>query len=305
MRGEVRQTFLMVQDIHQRLAGPPQPPAAGAETLFPAGHFYSPIADTAEVRRRQARFFDRTRDPVGIDLNGAGQISMLHRLARHYGRLPFAPEKRDGIRYRYENPAFSYGDAIVLACLLLELRPKRVIEVGSGFSSCVTLDVNELFLDNTLDVTFVEPYPDLLLSLMKAGDAGRCSVIHSPVQDIDLSIVDALEDGDILFIDSTHVSKCGSDVNFELFEILPRLRKGVYIHFHDVFFPFEYPEEWVLGENRSWNELYILRAFLTNNPAYDIVYFNHYMYLRHRELVEQALPLAARNCGGGLWLRKR
>jgi hypothetical protein len=287
-----------MEDLVSDLAASP-PPA------FPPGHFYSPVVDVVDLARHRDRVFDRTRTPLGIDLNDEAQLALLERLSKLYSRLPFSAGKQEGLRYHYENPAFGYGDAIVLACLLMELRPGRMIEVGSGYSSCVTLDINELFLDGGLDLTFVEPYPDLLQTLMKAGDSERHLVIASRVQDLDPSVFDTLEAGDILFIDSTHVTKCNSDVNFEVFDVLPRLKPGVVIHFHDVFYPFEYPEDWFFTENRSWNELYLLRAFLMNNTDYEILFFNHYMHLKHQSSVARAFPDFPRNCGGSLWLRKR
>jgi predicted transcriptional regulator len=108
---------------------------------------------------------------------------------------------------------------------------------------------------------------------------------------------------DVLVVDSTHVLKTGSDVNTILFEILPALASGVYIHFHDVFYPFEYPREWAYQE-RAWNEVYALRAFLQYNDAFEIVYFNHFFALFHAERLRVAMPLCATTPGSGLWLRK-
>jgi hypothetical protein len=298
--GTDQNLLVKISGFLQGVAGPHKP-----ATWVPPGHFYSPIVDVEALQQRRDRVFDRSIRPEGIDLRDDEQRALLRRLKSHCDRLTFTAERQDGLRYHYENPNYSYGDALVWAGLLMELRPRRVVEIGSGYSSCLTLDVNELFLDGTLDVTFVEPYPDLLLSLMKPGDRERVRIVPAPVQDLDLAVIDRLEAGDVLFIDSTHVSKCGSDVNFELFTILPRLKSGVYIHFHDIFYPFEYPEHWFFQENRSWNEIYIMRAFLTGNRDYEIVFFNHFMHLCYPVETVSALPLLARNSGGGLWLRKR
>jgi predicted O-methyltransferase YrrM len=302
-RAEIHQSHLLITEMRAMLSAALQDRARPG-TWVPPGHFYSPIVDPAEIEPRRHSIFNRDAEVAGVALNAAGQLEMLQRIGRHARALPFQAEAQDGLRYHYNNPNFSYGDAIVLAGLLMELRPRRVVEVGSGFSSCVTLDVDERFLGGQTEITFVEPYPDLLLGLMRPGDRARCRIIRSIVQALDLAVVETLAAGDVLFIDSTHVSKCGSDVNFELFQILPRLKPGVLVHFHDVFWPFEYPEQWIFEENRSWNELYLLRAFLTNNPEYEIVFFNHYMALQHRAAMEREIPLALRNPGGGLWLRK-
>jgi hypothetical protein len=121
---------------------------------------------------------------------------------------------------------------------------------------------------------------------------------------VDASIFKALGQNDILFVDSTHVSKTGSDVNRILFEILPSLNRGVIIHFHDIFYPFEYPKEWVLDwAGFGWNEIYILRAFLTNNPNYTILLFNTFLEHFHKEWFLQHMPLCLRNTGGSLWIK--
>src|SRR5690606_1842332 len=187
--------------------------------------------------------------------------------------MPFKAEKSEGLRYYFENSAYAYSDAIHLYCMLRHLKPRKLIEVGSGHSSCVTLDTNELFLGGSVETTFIEPYPELFMSLIKESDRAKINIVPTRLQDVDLSLFETLQANDILFIDSTHVSKINSDVNYIFFEILPRLASGVYIHFHDIFFPFEYPKAWVY-EGRAWNEAYILRAFLQYNNAFSVVLMN-------------------------------
>ena len=123
------------------------------------------------------------------------------------------------------------------------------------------------------------------------------------MQSVALENFKKLKANDILFIDSSHVSKTGSDVNYELFEILPNLASGVLIHIHDMFFPFEYPKEWVY-EGRNWNELYMLRAFLNYNQDFDILLFSHYMHEKHEKAFEN-MPLTYENTGWNLWLQKK
>lgn len=293
-----RPAQLLARRILTRLGEMPAP------TFVRPGHFYSPIPDPEDIARRGATIFNRTRRPAGIDLNEAHQLDLLRRLGAHAARLPFAPEPRPGLSYAYENPNFSYGDAMAYAGMLMEFRPRRVIEVGSGHSSALLVDVDQAFLGGATEITCIEPYPALLQSLLPPAAFERIRVIPSPVQEVDLAVFAALEAGDFLFIDSTHVSKCGSDVNFELFDVLPILAPGVLIHFHDMFYPFEYPEDWVLKDNRAWNELYVMRAFLADNPRYAIEYFHDFIAREHRDLLAAAMPLALRNTGGGLWLRK-
>ncbi len=217
--------------------------------------------------------------------------------------MPFQSEKREGLRYYFENPAYSYSDAILSHCMIRFLKPKRIIEIGSGFSSCMTLDTNELFFGGSIATTFIEPYPELLMSLVKGVDKSTIRTIPSRLQDVDLGEFEALQANDILFIDSTHVSKINSDVNRIFFDILPRLSSGVHVHFHDIFFPFEYPKDWIY-EGRAWNEAYLLRAFLLFNSAFRVVLMNTFMAHFHEPFFQEKMPLCLKNTGGSIWIRK-
>ncbi|HET9217163.1 MAG TPA: class I SAM-dependent methyltransferase [Terriglobia bacterium] len=177
------------------------------------------------------------------------------------------------------------------------------MEVGSGHSSCVMLDVNELFFNNTIHCTFVDPYPKLLRTLIKPSDRERIRILGNRVQELDVSIFRELGPSDILFIDSSHVAKTGSDVNYIFFKILPLLARGVHVHFHDIFYPFEYPQEWVF-QGRSWNEAYMLRAFLQYNRAFKIRFFGSYLIHKHRAVFESQMPLCLNNTGGSFWFEK-
>lgn len=273
--------------------------------FVPNGHFYSPIPSIDEVRADEKRIFsDPSRTLAGINLDPDNQLRLLRVFAEHYYKdIPFTEKKKNGFRYFYDNPAYSYSDAIFLHCMIRHLRPKRIVEVGSGYSSCATLDTNEHFFDNSIECTFVEPHPDLLRSLIRQEDVGRVRIIPKRVQDVELGVFEALEGNDILFIDSTHVSKTGSDVNRIFFEILPALATGVYIHFHDIFYPFEYPREWVY-EGRAWNEGYMLRAFLQYNSRFEIVCFNTFLEHFFEEYFVSNMPLCLKNRGGSIWLRR-
>jgi len=99
------------------------------------------------------------------------------------------------------------------------------------------------------------------------------------------------------------VSKLNSDVNRIFFDLLPSIKKGVLIHFHDIFWPFEYPKEWI-REGRAWNEAYLLRAFLEFNDSYEIVFFVSYMHTFHTELLQEQMPLCLKNSGANIWIRK-
>ena len=150
---------------------------------------------------------------------------------------------------------------------------------------------------------FIEPYPERLESLLKENDREKVVIYKKRLQDIPVGVFRELNENDILFIDSTHVAKFNSDVNFVFHEILPVLNSGVHIHFHDVFYPFEYPQEWLL-EGRAWNEQYILRAFLEYNREFKIVMFNTYLENMYEAKIRSRFPLLYRNTGGSIWLKK-
>jgi len=277
----------------------------GEAPWVPNGHFYSPIQSRAELQRDLDRIYaDPPRELPDIDLREHEQLALLMELRPFFAEFPSAPRPKDGRRYGYDNDAYNYGDGVLLNAMLRHLRPRRVVEVGSGHSSCLTLDTNDISFVGAIDCTFIEPYPQRLHSLLKPGDRERINIIPQRVQDVPLDVFRRLQANDVLFIDSTHVSKIGSDVNRLFFEVLPLLAEGVYIHIHDVFYPFEYPQEWALGDGRAWNEQYVLRALLQNSDALEIVLFNTFMTRFQRTFFEQYLPLALQERGGQIWLRK-
>lgn len=269
--------------------------------FVPAGHFYSPVPRREEAAAALDRI-DRSTLPAGITIDDVQMVRLWRALVPIMQTIPFGDVKGDGgFRYHFVNDMYSYGDASVYYAITSHFAPKRIIEIGSGYSSALALDMRELFSRDT-DLTFIEPYPRTLNELLSNDDRECVTVLEKKVQDVPLSLFETLQENDILFIDSSHVAKTGSDVCFEIFEILPRLNPGVIIHFHDCFWPFEYPRAWAVDQNRAWNELYFLRAFLMYNPAFCILFFNHYFALRHPNRI--AGTLVSKNPGGGLWLRK-
>jgi predicted O-methyltransferase YrrM/uncharacterized coiled-coil protein SlyX len=273
-------------------------------TLFcPPGHYYSPVVSLEEIRAKEQEIFAEPSTVHGIHLNASAQIQLLDELSVFYAELPFPEHKNEGLRYYFENDWYSYTDAIVLYGMIRRLSPRRIIEIGSGFSSCVILDTNDLFFENRIECQFIEPEPQRLLTLLRENEKDRIRLYENRLQDLEAGIFSQLEENDILFIDSSHVLKTGSDVNMLLREILPTLQRGVWIHFHDIFFPFEYPRDWVY-EGRSWNEVYALRSFLQFNEVFSIRFFSDYLTRFHKEHLISKMPLCARHSGGNIWLRK-
>lgn len=272
-------------------------------TWVPPGHALSPIPSLTEVRDREKEIYTVPRELPGIDLNEAGQLRLFDELREFYAEQPFPEQKTKGRRYWFQNPAYSYADAILLYCMMRYLRPQRIVEVGSGYSSAAILDTNELFFDNSIECSFIDPQPQLLHSLLKDQDLERIQLTEQKVREGDLDLFTKLAANDILFIDSSHVAKIDSDVNHLFFRILPILRTGVFIHFHDIFYPFEYPLDWVY-EGRAWNETYLLRAFLQYNERFQIQLCNTFIDWFHKEKYFHDMPLVAKNTGGSIWLKK-
>ncbi len=290
-------------------AAPAASPAVGSPPMFvPPGHFYSPIPsvdDVAAHARRWATWEQGFPESIpGVDLRVDAQLALLDELAPLYADADFPNDQVAGRRYWYDNHSFGHGDGLMLHLMLRHLRPQRFIEIGSGFSSCMTLDTVERWLDWGTALTLVEPYPQQLHELLLPGDDDRFTLRVEGVQSVPLDVFRALGAGDVLFIDSTHVSRVGSDVNREIFEVLPALQPGVYVHLHDIFYPFDYPPPWV-DEGRGWTEAYVLRAFLQYNDTFEIVLWNHMLHVKEPERMARDFPVWSRNSGGSIWLRKR
>ena len=272
--------------------------------LCPPGHYDCPYPDFVQLRQEEHEIFDRVPSELpGIDLNEKHQLDLLDRFAEHYHEFPYSESGQSDLRYKCENGLFCHHDAIVLFCMLRELQPARVVEVGSGWSSAVMLDSNERFFQGRIQLTCIDPYPQRLLSLLKPGDCDTINLIAQPVQAVPLTIFTELGAGDVLFIDSPHVVKTGGPVSWLLFEVIPRIASGVYVHIHDIFYPFEYPREWLFN-GKAYNELYFIRAFLQYNHAFQIEYFCSMIGQRYSQKLAEHLPLAVRDIGGSIWLKK-
>ncbi len=256
---------------------------------YPPGHFYSPIFIPENIENNLTiNFLNVNTEILGINLNNEKQKKLLFDLKKYY-ECPNFPNKRiKNFTYWHENQYFGYSDSITLSCMMQHFKPKRIIEVGSGFSSAVMMDVNKIAFDSNLDITFIEPFPEERLYNIFAKN-NDYKLIKDFVQNIPLELFKQLQVNDILFIDSSHVGKFGSDVLHLLFNILPILNKGVIIHFHDVFYPFEYPYTW-LKQGRFWNESYFLRAFLMYNPNFEILFYSSYLEKKYSEWYLENMP---------------
>lgn len=237
----------------------------------PFNHYESPYADLAIIRKNKDKIYNIDKK-MNINFDIEGQINLLNRMSE----IPLLNwnenDANNGLRYYYANGWFGFSCAVALYGMIMLNKPKHIIEIGSGFSTSVMLDTNEHCFNNEIIIECIEPRPQRLKELLKESD--HILIHENDLQEMSLDLFSKLEQNDILFIDSSHVIKAGSDVSYELFEILPRLPQGVHIHFHDVFWPFEYPMNW-LTEGRAYNEQWVLRALLMDSTAYKVTLFGH------------------------------
>jgi predicted O-methyltransferase YrrM len=283
---------------------------------FKSGHYYSVIPSLDEIKKREKEIFSKDDILPGIELNHTRQIQLLEKFSFLSSEKKFS--NQDSIRFNIENDSFSHDDAPILHYMLRYLKPKRVIEIGSGNSSAVMLDTSDLFLEHlNIDFTFIDLNLGSLRTKLQEQDYKNVKLIEAPIQSVDLAIFKDLQENDLLFIDSSHVSKIGSDLNTIIFKILPLINSGVHIHFHDIRFPFDYQKELVYNKV-FWNEAYILRSFLMYNNQFEITFWLNYLLNSGKVMKDQFdfLPLDQwdrrfnnsqgdfSGAGGSLYLKK-
>ncbi len=257
-------------------------------------HFYEPIPDTQSLPET---LWSQPSELVGIDMNDSVQFDLLRnhfsRFRGEYETIPAEPPPGQLWPFRGT-------DVLVAYCMVRHFKPRRIIEVGSGFSSLVLGQAAEKNKNSGL--ICIEPFPR---EFLREGFSGLQSLIEKKVQDIDLEFFSQLASGDILFIDSSHTVKIGGDVNYLFLEVLPRLNPGVIVHVHDIFLPFEYRRHWVLDEFRFWTEQYLLQAFLTFNSEFEVLLASYYLSRYHKEQLRAAFPDLRCWIGGSLWMRRK
>jgi hypothetical protein len=236
-------------------------------------------------------------------MNDEVQLQLLQeafpRFKVEYDQFTMEPSDR-AYEFYHNNPFFNGIDALVLYCMVRHFQPIMIIEVGSGFSSRVSAQAAQT--NDHTELFCIEPYPDDMLS---SGFPGLTSLVPKTVQEVGLELFQQLGANDILFIDSSHVARCGGDVNYLFFEVLPRLSPGVIVHVHDIFFPKEYPEFWVKELLRFWNEQYLLQAFLSFNSEYEVLLCNSYLAHQYKKALKTTFPNSPPGGGSGsFWMRR-
>ncbi len=253
-------------------------------------HFYYPVPSREDLT---ADFFCRTSNCSGIDWN-------IEEQRRHLNEV--------FIKYIYEmdsQPALkmiSPVDALVYFAMIRHYRPNKIIEIGSGESTRIAASacIKNKGEGHMGDLICIEPYPND--DLIK-GFEGLTGLIKKKVQEVELK---EFQDCDMLFIDSSHVVKMGNDVVWEILEIIPVLKKGSLIHWHDIFMPNEYPEYWV-KERLFWSEQYMVQAFFMFNGEFEIIWATHFMQLLNHEGIKKIFKCYAESTYplSSFWARRK
>lgn len=274
-------------------------------------HFYSPVPDLEDLEHRQV--WNRKSPLVGIDFRPDAQIEFLLDLGQRFGsecNWPSDPQANPSQFYT-ENGTFSYGCAAVTHCILRHIKPRHVIEIGSGNSSLViskALYLNAKDSAEPIEYTTVDPYPR---SIIENRLSGVTQIIKEPVERMETGFFDRLCKNDVLFIDSGHTVRIGGDVNFLILDVLPRLAPGVIIHFHDIGLPYEYPKVYSTNPKFRvfWTEAYLLQAFLCFNSQFEILLAMSYLMTEHLDKFRAAFPLydplRHRASSGSFWIRRK
>jgi predicted O-methyltransferase YrrM len=262
--------------------------------------FYSPVPD---LRSLPPETFDRVSDLPGVAWDLDAQLEFVRsRLAASMTR--FQPPGGGPAAPGYEaDSSYNLADATVLYGIVRALRPSRIVELGSGHS---TLVMARAARENEADghpvrLESYDPFPGVARPPLDG--LGRLERVRA--QDVPLSEFEALRSGDVLFVDTTHTVKIGSDVNFIVLEVLPRLASGVVVHLHDIFLPYEYPRVWLEDYALYWSEQYLVQAFLACNSGYEVLAAVYALQRARSDAMRALLPEGARDAlGGAFWMRR-
>lgn len=251
-------------------------------------HFYFPVP---KLKSFQGKDWSACRKCAGIDFRLNEQLERLRTAISPYSEEWTFSETPNGDwhKFHFNNGFFERVDAEVAYSFVRHRRPKRIIEIGSGNT---TLVMAAALAKNRAEgfpgeLISIEPYP---APFLKDGWPGVSQLIEKPVQQVPLELFRSLGKDDILFIDSSHVVSLDSDVLYECLQILPEIAPGVWIHFHDIFTPLDYPEKFVMTNLCFWSEQYMLEAFLAFNSAFKVIWAGSAMQQFHPEILSEAFP---------------
>jgi hypothetical protein len=249
-------------------------------------HFYSPLPDILELEKTKSIWAKKSELP-GLQVNLDEQVINLITICQ-----PYHEEYVKNIFYQAAateqlSGGFGYIEQQGLYSVIRYYKPKRIIEVGSGtstFSMLAAAKINANETKETCLITCIDPYPSTTIK-----NDSNISLIHQKIQYMPITMFQELNANDILFIDSSHTVKPGSDVNFLILEVLPRLSKGVIIHFHDIYLPYDYQRR-VLSTFYYWAETSLLRAFLIFNNKFKIIFCMSHLHYDCKEALAIVFP---------------
>jgi hypothetical protein len=263
--------------------------------------FYSPIPDLDQL---PPGTFERRSELPGTRWDLDRQLEYVRSLRVQLAEFRGVVESGGGDPHRYApNLSYTEADAAMLYAMLRTAKPKRIVELGSGHSTLVSAEAarRNASEGNAPTLEVYDPFPSVV------GDdlPGLTKLERIGAQQVPLSVFETLESGDVLFVDTTHTVKVGSDVNFIVLEVLPRLREGVYVHLHDIFLPYEYPKQWLEDFGLYWTEQYLVHAFLINNSSFEPLAAMHALQRDRRDAMAELLPPKVADWpGGAFWMRR-
>jgi len=270
-------------------------------------HHYSPVPDTRELRRNRDRWFRESSMP-GVRIDVAEQLPLLDAFRGFQPEIRSLPA-HERLEAMGLGEGFGEVESQILYSFVRHTKPRTVVEVGGGTSTFISiqaLEANKRLDDIDGRLVTIEPFPANELSKLRPECGWQ--LIRKPVQAVSPEFFDALDSGDILFIDSSHIAKLGSDVMHLYLEVVPRLRAGVRIHIHDISFPYPSsdPEEWVFTRHQFWTEPAIVQAFLAFNDSFRILLCSSYLHYKAPHELAKTFPDydPNRHFPSSLWLER-
>ena len=282
---------------------------AAGRALRPVGvdielaHYYSPIPRATD---RPRSWWEQPSELPGIALDLPGQLSFIEtELAGFLGEFSPPRNSSDEYTYHLDNGLFQGGDADLLYAMVRRFKPRRVLELGAGFSTLVSAmgaSRNRADGHHTELVT----YDPFALAPAPGAVPGLTELRPVSAQDVPLGDFERLAANDILFIDSSHTVKVGGDAIHLITEVLPRLAPGVIVHLHDIYLPWPYPREWVARNRWYWAEQFLLQALLIENDGWGVLVTAHALARLHRTRFDRLIPNAAGSAPPlSFWMRRR
>jgi hypothetical protein len=264
--------------------------------IVPA-HFYEPIPNSKDLITNEAKIW-KASELIGVNMNDKMQLDLCTAFQKYQNEFTSLNERYRG---RFENV-----DREILYCMVRHFKPSKIIEIGSGGSTYISIaaiSANRIEGKDS-ELIVVDPYPRK--SLRNTLKKHNFSIVQDKCENLNMDFFLQLKSNDILFIDSTHVIKTGGEVNYLMLEVLPRLNKEVIIHFHDIFLPLEYPKKWIVEKHLFWTEQYLLHAFLIHNNCFEVLWGGHYMHVKYPEKLRSLFPYynLEKELPKSFWIRK-